>query len=129
MTNYPNKFFKDMYLDYVNNYATIEVFAEHNGWSIDEAKAIVDLGREKHTQHTNNVSKKERFQTLLRRYFDLKDEILEYDGEFHDAMLFDFEGYQQERDVDAELLENLETQVDAFEHILAGYKKINYEYA
>jgi hypothetical protein len=129
MTNYPNKFFKDMYLDYVNNYVSTGVFAEDNGWSIEEAKAIIDLGREKYTQHNNNVSNKERYDVLMAKYYELKDEIMEHDESFHDAMYFDIEGYRQERDIDAELLENLETQVDAFEHILAGYKKINYEYS
>lgn len=129
MTNYPNKFFKDMYLDYVNNYASVSLFAEHNGWSEVEAEAILALGCEKHKQHTRYKSKRECFKTLLRRYDDLKDEILEHEDGFHDSMHFDIDGYRQERDVDAELLENLETQVDAFEHILAGYKKINYEYA
>ena len=118
-----------MYLDYVNNYVSTGVFAEDNGWSIEEAKAIIDLGREKYAQHNNNVSNKERYDVLMAKYYELKDEIMEHDESFHDAMYFDIEGYEQERDIDSELLENLETQVDAFEHILAGYKKINYEYS
>jgi hypothetical protein len=135
MTNYPNKFFKDMYLDYVNNYATIEVFAEHNGWSVDEAKAIVDLGREKHTQHTVLVSNMDRIKHLIAKYRDIKDELMEYDEAFHDPILFDLEGYEQENykglslGATAEILETLETQVDACELLLAGFKKLNYEYS
>jgi hypothetical protein len=32
------------YLDWVNNYLTIEVFAEHRGLSIVEAEALIKLG-------------------------------------------------------------------------------------
>ncbi len=34
------------YLDYRNNYLTIETFADHNGMTETHAKALVDLGRE-----------------------------------------------------------------------------------
>lgn len=37
-----------MYLDWVNNYLTIEVFAEHHELSVPYAKAMIDLGREFH---------------------------------------------------------------------------------
>lgn len=129
MTNYPTKFFKDMYLDYVNNYATIKLFAEHHGWSVIEARAIIDLGREKHTQDTNTTTKKERFECLMGKYRDLKDELLDHTEEFHDAMLFDIEGFAEERDIDAELVETLEMQVNAFVHILRGYEQLDYTYS
>jgi hypothetical protein len=35
-----------MYLDWVNNYLTVEVFAEHYGLSVPTAQAMIDLGRE-----------------------------------------------------------------------------------
>jgi hypothetical protein len=129
MTNYPTKFFKDMYLDYVNNYATIELLAEHNNWSVEEARAIIALGREKHTQNTDITPKKERFEHLMERYRDLKDELLSYTEDFHDAMLFDIEGFAEERTIDAELIDTLETQVNAFEHILRGYEQLDYTYS
>jgi hypothetical protein len=38
------KLFK-LYLDWVNNYLTIEKFAEHHGLYVDEAKMLIDLSQ------------------------------------------------------------------------------------
>lgn len=43
----------EYYLDYVNNYLTIEVYAEHNGLSIEQARALIKLGED---IHETNVS-------------------------------------------------------------------------
>lgn len=32
------------YLDYRNNYLTIELFAEHNLLTVDQAKTLINLG-------------------------------------------------------------------------------------
>ena len=40
-----NKFLIEAYLDYVNNYLTLELFAEHNGISLALAANIVKEGR------------------------------------------------------------------------------------
>lgn len=34
------------YLDFRNNYLTIEKYAEHNGLHIDEAEDLIDLARD-----------------------------------------------------------------------------------
>lgn len=34
------------YLDYVNNYLTIEKFAEHNLLTIEQAKSLIALGKQ-----------------------------------------------------------------------------------
>lgn len=34
------------YLDYVNNYLTIEKYAEHNGLTNEQANRLIDLGRD-----------------------------------------------------------------------------------
>jgi hypothetical protein len=34
------------YLDYINNYLTMEKFAEHRGLHLEEAKLLVQLGKE-----------------------------------------------------------------------------------
>ena len=62
---------------------------------------------------------------LLDRYFELKDDLLEFTDEFHDSMFYDIEGYSCEG-LEAYDIEDLETQVKAFEMILEGYKNINY---
>ena len=36
----------EIYLDWVNNYLTIEKFAEHNGLYPNEAKTLIDLARD-----------------------------------------------------------------------------------
>ncbi len=35
----------EMYFDYVNNYLTIEKFAEHRGLYVDEALRLIDLAK------------------------------------------------------------------------------------
>ena len=35
----------ELYFDYVNNYLTIELFAEHNGLYKEEAEKLIDLAR------------------------------------------------------------------------------------
>jgi hypothetical protein len=36
------------YLDYVNNYLTIERYAEHNELTVDQATTLVSLGKQLH---------------------------------------------------------------------------------
>lgn len=35
----------DVYLEYLNNYITIEKFADHNGLTIDQAKSLINLSK------------------------------------------------------------------------------------
>ena len=35
----------DYYLDYRNNYLTVDVFAEHNGLTVEHAKELLELGK------------------------------------------------------------------------------------
>lgn len=34
------------YLDYWNNYLTVEKYADHNGLSVDQASALINLARQ-----------------------------------------------------------------------------------
>ena len=36
----------DTYIDWVNNYISIAVYAEHHGLTPDQAKALLDLARD-----------------------------------------------------------------------------------
>lgn len=38
----------DLYLDWFNNYLTVELFAEHNGLTVEQAQRLIDLGRDIH---------------------------------------------------------------------------------
>ena len=46
-----NKYFREAFLDYFNNYVTIEKYAEHNGISTADAKILIDAGRKYHEQN------------------------------------------------------------------------------
>jgi len=36
----------EQYLDFRNNYLTIDTFADHQGMTNEQAKALIDLGRD-----------------------------------------------------------------------------------
>ena len=36
----------ELYLDYFNDYLTVEKFAEHNGLTISQANTLINIGRE-----------------------------------------------------------------------------------
>ena len=63
----------------------------------------------------------------LKRYSAIKDELMEYTDRFHDAMLYDIEGYNSEES-DADDIKDLIVQVDAFESILKGFKTLKYKF-
>ena len=46
-----NKYFRAAFLDYFNNYLTIEKYAEHNEISTADAKKLIDAGRKHHEKH------------------------------------------------------------------------------
>lgn len=41
-----------IYLDWLNNYLSIELYAEHHDLTIGQANALIDLGRECHIELT-----------------------------------------------------------------------------
>lgn len=41
----------ELYLDYVNNFLTIEKFAEHYNMDEKHAKRLIDLGKDIHEHH------------------------------------------------------------------------------
>lgn len=43
----------EFYLDYVNNYLTVELIAEHHGISKEFALALINEGRTLHQAHTS----------------------------------------------------------------------------
>jgi len=64
---------------------------------------------------------------LLRRYNEITDELMDYTDDFHDAMMYDIEGYCSEQ-LDDEDKADLAKQVEAFENILKGYKALKYKF-
>jgi len=48
MNTSAKEFAHAFYLDWVNNYLTVEKIAEHHGISVDLAKELISLGRDVH---------------------------------------------------------------------------------
>ena len=46
MDNQAEKVISTMYLDYVNNFLTVDAFAQHYYLPIDEAQQVIEQGRE-----------------------------------------------------------------------------------
>lgn len=64
---------------------------------------------------------------MVEEYYQLKEDIMEYTEEFHDAMLFDYEGYVEAfYNEDYDEFDDLNNQVKAFRKILEGLKEIKY---
>lgn len=42
---------QEAYLDYVNNYLTVSVYADHNGLTVKQAETLIHLGRECHESY------------------------------------------------------------------------------
>ena len=51
MKNLKGKTYKDLYLDYLNNFLTVEAFADYYGITISQANTAINIGR---IQHTGN---------------------------------------------------------------------------
>ncbi len=70
-----------------------------------------------------------RFYKLLGEYEDLKDSLMEYNDNLHDAMYYDIRGYYEEVSEvynEESLFEDLNNQVKACRKLLKGYKELNY---
>jgi hypothetical protein len=48
-------YFRDLYLDYVNNCASIQTFADFHEISLENAEKYINIGRKIHHQNTINV--------------------------------------------------------------------------
>jgi len=46
----------DFYLDWFNNYLTVEKLAEHHGLAVDDAKALINMGRYMHRRHVEMMN-------------------------------------------------------------------------
>ena len=45
----------ELYLDYFNNYATIELMAEHQEMKVEDLKMLIDLGRKINNKEYNVI--------------------------------------------------------------------------
>lgn len=75
------------------------------------------------------MSQRSTYISHLNEYAGLKDAILEHTEEFHDSMLFDISGYEEQLiSGDLDELDDLISQVKAFRQIYAGLTAINYKF-
>lgn len=71
-----------------------------------------------------------QYLELLQAYMSLKDEIFEYSDEFFDAMGYDLDGYWEDYySKEFCCIDELRSQVQAFEFILKGLSQINYTFS
>jgi len=49
-----NQLLRHIYVEWMNNYLTVELFAEHHEMTVEDAHALIDLGR-KALKHYNNM--------------------------------------------------------------------------
>ena len=54
-----NKYLRAAFLDFFNNYQTIEKYAEDNEISTADAKTLIDAGRKYHAHHVKHCRKAE----------------------------------------------------------------------
>lgn len=64
------------------------------------------------------MSKLNKALDLLNEYYDIKDELLSYTEEYHDAMLFDWEGYNESLSEDG--VEDFDT--DSLERVVIAHR-------
>lgn len=48
-------YFQNLYLDYVNNFLTVECFANYHGFDVDTATKYINIGKKIHNTMTNGV--------------------------------------------------------------------------
>ena len=49
-----NQMLRHVYVEWLNNYLTVELFAEHHEMTVEDAQALIDLGR-KALEHYNTM--------------------------------------------------------------------------
>lgn len=61
-----NEYLRNLFLDYVNNYATIQLFSEHNGLYFDQAETLIDIGKALHEQYVDDLKSIEVFKRIRK---------------------------------------------------------------
>ena len=70
---------------------------------------------------------RKQFITLLKRYSEIRDELMEYTMTYFDEMGYDIEGYACQLDCENfDEIDDLRNQVESFELILQGLSKLKY---
>jgi len=51
-----DKQIREFYLDWVNNYQTIEKIAEHHELDVEHARVLIGIGRDAHQQYVDEMA-------------------------------------------------------------------------
>jgi len=57
MNTQMNTQLREFYLDWVNNYLTVETMAEHHGLDVQHARTLINMGRYAHQQYIDEVAR------------------------------------------------------------------------
>jgi len=63
-----NKQIREFYLDWFNNYLTVEKMAEHHELDVAHARTLIDMGRDAHQKYVDEVKRLEHWARLRRDY-------------------------------------------------------------
>ena len=51
-----NKQLREFYLDWFNNYLTVEKMAEHHDLDVEHARTLIGIGRDAHQQYIEDMA-------------------------------------------------------------------------
>ena len=51
-----NKQLREFYLDWFNNYLTVEKIAEHHGLDVEHARLLIGIGRDAHQEYIEEMA-------------------------------------------------------------------------
>lgn len=106
MTPTINEYLRTMYLDYVNNYLTVDKFAEDNDVHPTDARRIISMGKVCHEDH---VSRSDRVDIAVwfRKFPDGDVIALWDDGSASSGMLTSYQRIGQHSDASRSLVGEL----------------------
>ncbi len=102
-------------------------FSEHFMWFEDQSDAEDEVAELLASEAYQSWKTDAPIRDALKRYSEIRDELMQYTDRFHDDMSYDIDGYNTE-ECDADDIKDLIAQVDAFESILKGLKALRYKF-
>ena len=51
-----NQEYREAFLDYINNFLTVDRFASYYGWSVNDARQVIDDGRALHESYVQQCA-------------------------------------------------------------------------
>jgi hypothetical protein len=70
---------RELFLDYFNNFLSVEGFSEYYGLDQDKAKRIIELGRKLHEKHVSDQRDRTLALKALKTYNPSKETLFTYE--------------------------------------------------